>query len=167
MRSAKYDGSILNHLRDIVGPQYVTDDPTELWCYTGNLLPTNPQFVVRPESVQQVVEVVKLAADVGLPIIPRGFATRSTPRRPGMHPSTEGGLILETDRLKTIRHVDEQSRTVTAESGVTIAELANHLAPMGWRIIEGTMTPYCATVGSLTGVPLFHGMISKYDTEAV
>jgi FAD/FMN-containing dehydrogenase len=144
--------AIIDHLRDIVGPDYVTNDPAELWCYSGNLLPKNPQFVVRPADVQEIVEVVKLAVEARLPIIPRGFATRSTPRRPGKYPTTEGGLILEMDRLKRIRHIDQVSRTVTAESGVTIAELANHLAPMGWRVIEGTMTPYCATVGSLTGV---------------
>jgi FAD/FMN-containing dehydrogenase len=63
-----------------------------------------------------------------------------------------GGLVLETNRLKVIRQIDESSMTVTAEAGVTMAELANQLAPKGLRVIEGSVAPYCATVGALTGV---------------
>jgi FAD/FMN-containing dehydrogenase len=144
--------TILCQLEGIVGSGYVTDDPAELWCYTGNLLPTTPQYVVRPGTVAEVAKVVKLATEHLLPIIPRGLATRNSPRRPGVHPTTQGGLILETTRLKGIREIDEPAMTVTAEAGVTMAELANKLASQGLRVVEGSVTPYCATVGALTGV---------------
>src|SRR3989304_4895574 len=85
---------VLERLASIVGPGYATDDPGELWCYTGNLLPTSPQFVVRPGTVA----------------------------------------------------------AVPAEAGVAMAERANRLAPKGLRVIEGSVAPYCATVGALTGV---------------
>jgi FAD/FMN-containing dehydrogenase len=148
----KDTSAICRHLESIVGPQYATDDPAELWCYTGNLLPRHPQLVVRPANVEEVVAVVEVAAEAGLPIIPRGLATRSTPRQPGVYPPIEGGLILETNRLKRIRQIDQRAMLVTAEAGVTMAELANRLAPLGCRVVEGTMAPFCATVGSLTGV---------------
>lgn len=144
--------AICRRLKSIVGSQYVTDEPAELWCYTGNLLPRNPELVVRPGSVEQLQAVVEVVVGAGLSVIPRGLATRSTPRRPGVYPATEGGVILETNRLKSIRRIDRSGMLVTAEAGVTMAELANHLAPLGYRVIEGTMAPFCATVGSLTGV---------------
>ncbi len=143
---------ILTRLRAIVGDRYVSIDPAELWCYTGNMLPVNPQAVVLPGNVDQVVKVIQLATETRTPVIPRGFATRNTPRRPGVHPKTEGGWILETTRLKAIREINLDNMSVTAEAGVTMAQLCNHLAPLGYRVIEGSMASYCATVGALTGV---------------
>ena len=143
---------ILTRLQAIVGQRFISIDQAELWCYTGNLLPVNPQAVILPGSLEEVVKVVQLATETRTSLIPRGFATRSTPRRPGLHPSTEGGWILETTRLKAIREVNLDNMTVTAEAGVTMAQLCNHLAPIGYRVIDGSLAPYCATVGSLTGV---------------
>ena len=143
---------ILTSLQAIVGEKYVSIDPAELWCYIGNMLPVNPQAVVLPGSMEQLVKVIQLATETHTPVIPRGFATRNTPRHPGVHPKTAGGWIVETTRFKAIREINLDNMTVTAEAGVTMAQLCNHLAPLGFRVIEGSMAPYCATVGSLTGV---------------
>jgi FAD/FMN-containing dehydrogenase len=45
---------------------------------------------------------------------------------------SKDGLVLLTERLKRVIHFDERSRILTAEAGVTLAEILGEFVPRGW-----------------------------------
>jgi FAD/FMN-containing dehydrogenase len=143
--------TIIRKLRGITGTEYATNAPYELWCYKGYNLPQTPVAVVRPENTKQVAGIVMFALENKIPLIPRGLASRATPAGNRPYPSTKGGIIIETTRMNKIRNINTSTMTVTAEAGLTLSQLSTELVQHGYRIIIGTLAPFCATVGSLTG----------------
>ena len=68
-------GAILKRLADVVGPQYVSDKPFVLRAYSrdfGTMPPSMPNLVVRPKTTEEVAEIVKIANEYKVPIVPRG-----------------------------------------------------------------------------------------------
>ncbi|HWH09508.1 MAG TPA: FAD-binding oxidoreductase [Solirubrobacteraceae bacterium] len=74
-----------------------------------------------------------------------GAIARGNGRSYGDAAQRDGGLVLETSRLRQIA-LDEQDGTVDAEAGATIGELVARLVPAGWMlpVVPGTQH---ATVG--------------------
>jgi decaprenylphospho-beta-D-ribofuranose 2-oxidase len=69
----------------------------------------------------------------------RGAIARGMGRGYGDAAQLEGGLVLDTTRLKRIE-LDAQTGRVTAEAGVTIGELLDQTVPAGWMVpvVPGT-----------------------------
>jgi decaprenylphospho-beta-D-ribofuranose 2-oxidase len=63
----------------------------------------------------------------------RGAIPRGMGRSYADAAQLEGGLVLDTTRLKRIE-LDSQLGTVTAEAGVTIGELLDQVVPAGWMV---------------------------------
>lgn len=143
--------TVVERLREISGRQYATDEAYELWCYTGYNLPRTPQAVVRPARTEEIVKIVQLAREEQLALIPRGLASRATPAGNRPYPRTEGGIVVDMTRMTRIRDINPVTMTVTAEAGLTVAQLSTELVRHGHRIITGTLAPFCATLGSITG----------------
>lgn len=78
----------------------VGDDP---WC------------VVRPRTVEEVVQVVRIAASDGLPIVPFGGNT-------GIVGGTlaRGGIKLSLELMNRIHEIDRKSMTMTVDAGVVL-----------------------------------------------
>jgi FAD/FMN-containing dehydrogenase len=145
------ESGLIGQLKSIVGEAFATDAAYELWCYRGYNLPESPAYVVRPRHTSEVAAIVRAARARGVPIIPRGLASRATPAGDRPYPSTRGGIIVDTTRMNSIRHLDPVTMTVTAEAGMTLSQLSTELVRRGYRVISGTLAPFCATVGSITG----------------
>lgn len=73
--------AIRTRLLEIVGPDGLLDDPDELLVYEYDASDEvfaghhRPDFTVLPRTAEQVSAVVRLANEVGLPVIPRGAGT--------------------------------------------------------------------------------------------
>ena len=143
--------TVKKQLKDVVGSKYFSDKEYELWCYSGNMLPKDPLCVVRPAHVEDIARITQIANKENIPLIPRGLASRAVTGGEGTFPPTTGGIIIDFTRMNRIREISEDTMTVTVEAGATMAEVNTALAPRGFRVIEGTLCPYCATVGSLIG----------------
>lgn len=138
----------LSQLKEIVGERYVTDSPLEIYANTLNITPDQEVYVIRPANTQQVAEIVRLANREKLHVIPRGFSTRSSA---SPFSKVSSGIFMDMTRMQGIRRIDPGTMTVTAEAGCSIARVNSVLAPEGYRIIEGTLCPYCASVGDTMG----------------
>jgi glycolate oxidase len=82
-------------LSAIVGADAVITDPTELTTYDCDAYTIEkslPTAVVLPQTTEQVVEVVRYANRVGLPIVPRGAGTGLS----GGALAVKGGIVLTT-----------------------------------------------------------------------
>jgi len=138
---------IRNRLAQIVGAARVTDETFILLTYTrdfGVQPPRWPAFVVRPGSTEEIVALVRLANELGLPISPRGGGSA---QEGGCQ--SEGGIIVETLRLDRILRIDEDSATVTVEAGITFVRLMAELERRGWKI-------GIAPSGAMAGTPGAH-----------
>jgi FAD/FMN-containing dehydrogenase len=119
-------------LEDIVGKENVVDDPEILKAYSQDqslVEPKMPQVVAFAEEVQQVQEVVKLANQEKVPIVPFSSGLN-------FHGATvpeHGGIILNMSKMDKIVEVDEKDWWVLIEPGVTYGRLQDELAPLGLR----------------------------------
>jgi decaprenylphospho-beta-D-ribofuranose 2-oxidase len=95
-----------------------------------------PVRLVRPRSGEELSAALELARDrrAGSGLIARGMG-----RSYGDAAQLRDGLVLDTSELKRIE-LDAEHGVVTAEAGVTIAELLDKLVPAGWvvPVVPGT-----------------------------
>ncbi|WP_373083565.1 FAD-binding oxidoreductase, partial [Zhongshania sp.] len=74
---------------------------------------TEPAYVVRPASTEQVAAIVKLAAGAGIPISPLSGRTGVV----GGGVAANGGIVLSLERMNSIVEIDTASMTMTVEAG--------------------------------------------------
>jgi FAD/FMN-containing dehydrogenase len=149
------DGGPSGLLRDLareVGDAHVLADPDLLagyttdWTrrYTGGAL-----CAVRPGSAGQVAAVLRACADHGATVVPQGGNTGlvggSVP--PGVGRRGHGVVVLSTRRLRKLGPVDPLAAQVTADAGVTIADLRAHAAAAGLAYGVNLASRESATVG--------------------
>jgi D-lactate dehydrogenase (cytochrome) len=73
-------------------------------------------MVLRPASVAEVAEILKLAGETQTPIVPQGGNTGLV----GGQTPLNNEMVLSLTRLDRIREVDPTSNTITCEAGVTL-----------------------------------------------
>ena len=118
---------IKDRLETIFGSSNVTDKVHDLFPYSYDATECEahmPDFVVLPETVDQVVAVVKFANDVEMPLVPyisgNNLGGLTIPER--------GGIILDfSKRMNKILHVHESHMYAILEPGVTFGQLKKHL----------------------------------------
>jgi len=86
-------------------------------------------MVLRPSSVTQVSEILKVAHEERIAIVPQGGNTGLVG---GQIPFEGGGeIVLSLDRLKSIRAVDAPGNTLIAEAGATLKSVQDAAAAVG------------------------------------
>ncbi len=121
---------VLDALREIAGGDRVLVDPDSLSRYgadwTSAFTP-NPAAVVLPGSIEEVQDVVRLAAREGLAIVPSGGRTGLS----GGAVAAKGEVVLALDRLNRIEEFNPVDRTVRCGAGVITAQLQEFAAGKG------------------------------------
>ena len=139
---------LYNELCSIMGHKYVSDDRAALLSYTWDMSPFPPGkpqgIVVRPGSVEEVVELVKLANQTRTPLVPiGGKATMS-----GVPPGQPGrGIVLDMKRMDKVIDIDEASMAVTIQCGITLGEMAARVNERGFDVPAAAVPIYANTVG--------------------
>jgi len=140
----KLDPALLARFAAIVGDRYAITDPQAQAPYLvelRGLFHGHTPLVLRPASVEQVTEILKLANDTGTPIVPQGGNTGLVGGQIPLH----NEVVLSLNRLDRIREVDPTSNTLICEAGVTLqhareaAAAADRLYPQALPS-EGTCT---------------------------
>jgi D-lactate dehydrogenase (cytochrome) len=72
--------------------------------------------VLRPSSVDEVAQVLKLANETATPVVPQGGNTGLVGGQIPLHDE----IVVSLNRLDRIREVDPTSNTLTCEAGVTL-----------------------------------------------
>jgi len=145
--------SLYSELCDVVGPRYVADSDFAVWAYSRDSSahpPRPPGIVVRPNTTEEVSEIVKLANRHKVPIIPRGGGTQYG----GIPPGEPGkSICIDMTRMNRILEVNELNSIVTVEAGITGAELEEKLRYKGLYAHTTFSPPDSVTVGgALCGV---------------
>ncbi len=118
-KSSGTDPALLARFGAIVGEKYAITDPQAQLPYLvemRDLYRGRSPMVLRPGSVAEVAEILKLANATGTAIVPQGGNTGLVG---GQTPHNDE-IVLSLTRLDRIREVDPISNTMTCEAGVTL-----------------------------------------------
>lgn len=110
--------------RQILGNEQVLVDEESLAHYAHDEtedLHFPPEVVVKPENAEQISQILQLCNKHLIPVTPRGAGTGLSG---GALPHL-GGVLLSTERLNKIIHIDERNLQVVTEPGVITEVLQN------------------------------------------
>ncbi len=114
---------LLNRLKSVLGDSNVKCDDDYLERYshdeTAGIDTHKPEVVVFPTTTEQVSEILKIANEMLIPVIPRGAGTGLS----GGAVPTRGGIVLSLERMNRILEFDPDNMTVTVEPGVITDEI--------------------------------------------
>ena len=117
---------IRKSLVDIVGERGVSDAPEELWFYSrdpGVLAPHRPDYVVAPQTTEEVQKIVRLANRQKIPVIPMGNGMSLA----GLVIPLKGGIVMDMKRMNKILQVNPMARYVVVEGGTSQGALKAYL----------------------------------------
>jgi len=116
------DSKLIDAFVAILGEENVLNTPEDLavYSYDGTFAEGQPDIVVLPETTEQVSQIVRLAAETRIPIVPRGMGSGLAA---GSVSIPAGGIILCLTRMNRILEIDTENATVRAEAGVVTADL--------------------------------------------
>ena len=105
----KVDQDVIGRLTEIVGEQYVITDSEKNEPYSHDEIADPkyahmPDVVVKPESAQQIADIVKLANEKKIPVTPRGAGSGLS----GGAVPLYGGILLSVERMNHILETVKQ-----------------------------------------------------------
>ena len=112
------------------------------WAAHGEV-PALPGVVMFPRSTHDVATVLRIAHNAHIPVTPQGGRSGVVG---GAIPTT-GGIALDLTRLNSVISLDEESMTVTVESGCFGPDLENYLNQRGFTAGHFPQSFELATVG--------------------
>ena len=128
--NGKLTAELILQFTAIVGADFIRVDEETMKEYghdeTENLL-FLPDVVLRPGSTEEISAIMKICNRELIPVTPRGAGTGLSG---GALPHL-GGVLLSTDRLKRIIHIDERNLQVTTEPGVITEVLQDAVKEKG------------------------------------
>ena len=115
----KINPDCLQQLERIVGTPHFSARREDLVCYGYDATAAFhvPDAVVFPDSVQQVSQVMQLAAAFRTPVIPRGGGSGMT----GGSLAVKGGIIVVFSRMNRIVEIDQDNLIARVQPGVITA----------------------------------------------
>jgi glycolate oxidase len=138
--------ALVRRFAAIVGAPNCISQPAQLRTYECDALTSfraRPGLVVLPRSTEEVVGVVKLAYEAGLPIVPRGSGTGLS----GGAMPVPGCVVLGLARMKRILEVDLENLWMRVEPGVINLEISKRLAPHGCYYAPDPSSQQVCTIG--------------------
>ena len=122
-----------------------TDDMTRaLYGTDASLYKIQPIAVLIPKTEQDVVEAVRLAAEHGLPVLPRGGGSSLAGQAVG-----EALVIDFTRYLDQILEIDPEARTVRAQAGAVVDHVNMAVRPHGLNLGPDPASSNRATIGGM------------------
>jgi glycolate oxidase len=122
---------VFERIETIVGSKYVSNSDPICYSYSMNCdytLQGIPDIVVKPRTPEEISEILKVANEYRVQVIPRGGGADLTG---GAKPIEDGGIVLDVTRMNKILDVDEENRIVTVEVGISWSELCEQLSNVG------------------------------------
>lgn len=145
---------ILKKLTQIVGPEYVSNEPEELFIYSrdmGTMLPSAPDLVVMPNTTEEVQKIVLLANQEKVPIVPMGAGLVLS----GLTRPLKGGIVIDMKRMNRILEINETSRYALVEAGTSQGMLQAYLKKHHPGLKHSI--PDAPPIATIAGNVLIHG----------
>src|SRR5438309_7584921 len=148
-----------------LGPKVVITDPKEIepWVsdWRGRVHGASPA-ILAPASTEEVVEIVRLAAEHRVPLVPQGG---NTGMAAGATPPADGSaILLSLRRMNRIRSISADNRLAIAEAGVILATLHDAAHEVGMRFPLTLGARGSCTIGGLTSTNAGGTQVLRFGT---
>lgn len=147
--------AIESRLKAIVGLNNVSTKDVDLLAYTkdSTLLAFNwemegkiaglPDFIIWPETTEQISEILKLANQEKIPVIPYGEGSGVV----GGSIPLYGGIIIDMKKFNKVLKINDKDLTVTAEAGINGMNLERYLNAKGYTSGHIPQSLYISSLG--------------------
>jgi glycolate oxidase len=137
--------SVTEQLRRATGRESVIDSPSDLRIFErdASIEGAMPDAIVLVSSTEQVCDVIKIAAEHRIPVVPRGAGTGLS----GGAVTIRGGIALQMSRMRHIVELDAVAQTAIVEPGVVNQELSLVAAEHGLFYAPDPSSQKACTIG--------------------
>jgi FAD/FMN-containing dehydrogenase len=134
-------------IENAIGAEYITDKDFMKAAYSRNVDPAFPDrwadIIVRPETTEEVSEIVKIANKYKIKMVPRGGGADLVGGS-----VTEGGILIDLTRMNKILEINEDDYYCVVECGITWGNLVSILHTKEYTTgVLGPGSGYAATIG--------------------
>ena len=139
------DAAILRELQSICGANGVLFKPHDLLLYEYDGSPEvgHPEYIVFPQSTDQVVAIVALANQRKIPLVGRGAGTGLS----GGALARLGGIVTAFSRMNRVLEIDPESQCATVQPGVVNADISAAVAHLGLHFAPDPSSQKACTIG--------------------
>ena len=137
--------SLVESVEKIVGRKGYLYKPEDLasYEYDGSIDKARPDLVAFPQSTEDVVALVKLANQRGIPVTGRGAGTGLS----GGAIAREGGLMISFARMNRILEIDLPNERAVVEPGVVNLDLTLAVEGDGYFYAPDPSSQRACTIG--------------------
>lgn len=114
--------TVKEQLGQIVGAEFVSNNPEDLYVYSQDMtenVPSTPDYVVMPKTVEEIQQIVKLANQLKIPIT--AYVAGSNVG--GLAIPAKGGIIMDLKRMKKVVEINRKDMYIVLEPGFTFGHL--------------------------------------------
>ena len=159
------EAKLIEMAREKLGSKAVITDSQDIepWVidWRGRVHGASPA-ILAPASTDEVVQIVRLAAEHRVPLVPQGG---NTGMAAGATPPADGSaILLSTRRLNRIRSISAENRLAIAEGGVVLATLHEAADEAGMRFPLTLGARGSCTIGGLTSTNAGGTQVLKFGT---
>jgi FAD/FMN-containing dehydrogenase len=155
----------IDRARHSLSERAVVTDPREIepWItdWRGRVRGQSPAMLA-PSSTAEVVQIVRLASELQVPLVPQGG---NTGMAAGATPPADGSaVLLSMRRMNRIRSIDTEGRQAIAEAGVILSTLHDAVHDVGLRFPLTLGARGSCTIGGLTSTNAGGTQVLKFGT---
>lgn len=149
---------LLDDLKGVIaGEVFTSEIYTHLYASDASLFEVNPAAIVRPNSVRDVVNCVKYAAEHQLSVTARGAGTGLAGE------SLNRGIILDFSQSMR-RLISFDNETVSVQPGIVLGNLNRQLKKHGRLIGPDPSTRNVTTIGGMVSIDSSGSHFLKYGS---
>ena len=137
--------AVIRELQSALGARAVLhrDQDLLLYEYDGSIDKGRPECVVFPRTTEDVVEILRVAADFSLPIVGRGAGTGLSG---GVIP-TRGGIMIGFSRMNRILEIDLENEYAVVQPGVVNLDITRAVQGRGYYYAPDPSSQKACTIG--------------------
>ena len=134
-------------IEDVLGSDFISDKDFMKAAYSRNVDPAFPDrwadIIVKPETTEEVSEIVKIANKYKIRMVPRGGGADLVGGS-----VTEGGILIDLTRMNQIHEINLDDYYCVVGCGITWGSMLSELQKKGMTTgILGPGSGYSATIG--------------------
>ncbi len=166
-----YDkGKVVKWLTEILGKENVTDAEIDKFSYSRDYwlisaqwtldgkLASKPDFIVWPETVEQVSALFKYANETEIPVVPFGEGSGVV----GAALPVVGGIVVDMKKMDKIIEINDANLTVTAQTGINGMNLERELNHAGYTMGHIPQSVRTSTLGGYIAMRAAGQFSTKY-----
>jgi glycolate oxidase len=139
------DSDVVQRIAAVVGPRGYLDraEDLALYEYDGGIDKHAPDLVVFPRTTEEVVKIVRITREAGVPMVGRGAGTGLS----GGAIAACGGIMIAFARMNRILEIDLENERATVQPGVVNLDITLAVEGSGYFFAPDPSSQRACTIG--------------------